>query len=150
MRKPIIWIIDTSVFLNILDIPGSNSDRDQILTDFNERVDNDDSFFIPYVVLVESGNPIAKLQGNLKFIKAQLFIRTVRQAFNNEAPFKPLRFPERESFLEWLEGFPAMASNEIGFGDYSIIEDWNELVKLLPTYSIRIWSLDAGLQGYES
>lgn len=150
MAKPIIWIIDTSVFLNILDIPGSNSDRDQILIDFRTRIANNDSFSIPYVVLIESGNPIAKLQGDLKFIKAQQFIKTVRQAFNNEAPFKPLRFPDRESFLDWLEGFPEMSSREIGFGDYSIIKDWEEQVSLFPAYSVRIWSLDAGLQGYES
>lgn len=150
MAKPIIWIIDTSVFLNILDIPGSNSDRDRILDEFEKRIANGDSFFIPYVVLVESGNPIAKLQGNLKFIKAEQFIKTVRQAFNNEAPFKPLKFPEKESFLNWLEGFPAKASEEIGFGDYSIIKDWEEQVILLPAYSVRIWSLDRGLQGYES
>lgn len=137
MAKPIIWIIDTSVFLNILDIPGSNSDRDQILIDFRTRIANNDSSSIPYVVLIESGNPIAKLQGDLKFIKAQQFIKTVRQAFNNEAPFKPLRFPE-------------MSSREIGFGDYSIIKDWEEQVSLFPAYSVRIWSLDAGLQGYES
>ena len=150
MAKPIIWIIDTSVFLNILDIPGSNSDRDQILTDFNKRVKNDDSFFLPFIVLVESGNPIAKLNGNLKYSKAQHFIQIVRQAFQNEAPFKPLRFPERESFLEWLDGFPDMASRGFGFGDYSIIADWEHQVKLFPSYSVKIWSLDAELQGYQS
>ncbi len=150
MAKPTIWIIDTSVFLNILDIPGSNSDRAQILAEFKARIATNDSFFIPYVVLVESGNPIAKLQGNLKFTKAQEFIQTVRQAFNNEAPFKPLKFPERGSFLEWLEGFPNKASENIGFGDYSIIKDWEEQVKLFPAYSVQIWSLDAHLQGYVS
>lgn len=150
MAKPNIWIIDTSVFLNILDIPGSNSDRGQVISEFKERITAEDLFFLPFIVLVESGNPIAKLRGNLKYQKAQDFVSHVKQAINNEAPYKPLKFPDKGDFLDWLEGFPEMASREIGFGDYSIIKDWEEQARLFPGWSVRIWSLDKGLQGYES
>ncbi len=34
MAKHTIWIIDTSVFLNILDIPGYNQKRKSIISDF--------------------------------------------------------------------------------------------------------------------
>lgn len=29
--KPIIWLIDTSVFLNVIDVPGFNQERTHIL-----------------------------------------------------------------------------------------------------------------------
>jgi predicted nucleic acid-binding protein len=150
MAKPNIWIIDTSIFLNILDIPGSNSDRSTVLSEFKERIKAEDLFFLPFIVLVETGNPIAKLSGNLKYEKAKDFVQHVKSALNNEAPYKTIKFPDREDFLDWLEGFPEMASKKIGFGDYSIIKDWEEQSKLFPGWSVRIWSLDAGLQGYES
>jgi hypothetical protein len=150
MAKPNIWIIDTTVFLNILDVPGSNSDRDDILEELKQRIKVNDLFFLPFVVLIESGNPIAKLNRNLRFNKAEQFVAHVKQALNNEAPYKTLKFPERGEFLEWLEGFPEMASREIGFADYSIIKDWEEQARLFPGWSVRIWSLDQHLQGYQS
>lgn len=150
MPKPNIWIIDTSVFTNILNIPGFNQNRGSIIENFKTRIRNEDMFFLPFVVLVETGNHIAQISGNAKFTKAIEFTQQVQNALNDETPWKPLRFPEKDDLREWIDGFPEKASQGIGFGDYSIIKDWEEQKNLFPSYSVRIWSLDSGLQGYES
>ncbi|AWW30940.1 hypothetical protein DN752_12825 [Echinicola strongylocentroti] len=150
MSKPIIWLIDTSIITNILDIPGRNQDRSNVKGDFEDRIRNRDSFFLPYVTLVETGNFIAQLSGNLKRDKSLEFANQVKLALNNQAPWKPLRFPEKESLLLNIDKFPDYASRGIGFGDFSIIQDWEEQKNIFKAYSVKIWSLDEGLCGYES
>lgn len=150
MLKPNIWIVDTSIFCNILDLPGKNQNREEIIGEFEAGIKAGGKFFLPYVVLIETGNHIAQLNGNLKFTKAQKFVSLVEKALNGETPFTPLKFPEKEELLHWINGFPEKSGQGIGFGDFSIIKDWEEQKELFGAYSVRIWSLDAGLQGYES
>ncbi|WP_439489178.1 hypothetical protein [Algoriphagus sp.] len=150
MAKPIIWIIDTSIMCNILNLPGKNQNRQAVISDFEDRFKAQETFFLPYVVLIETGNHIAQLNGNVKFTKAQEFVSLVEKALNGEIPFTPLKFPEKEDLIRWINGFPEKSGQGIGFGDYSIIQDWEEQKKLFGAYSVRIWSFDAGLQGYES
>lgn len=148
--KPRLWLIDTSVFLNILDVPGFNQHREEVLSDFKTSIQRGDSFFLPYPCIVETGNHIAQLNGNIKYVMSQKFIEQIKQALHNEAPFKPLRFPEKEVLYQYIDGFPELAAQGIGFGDFTIIQDWKEQKELHKGYSVRIWSLDDHLQGYQS
>lgn len=150
MDKPNIWIIDTSIFCNILNVPGKNQNRQEVIDNFGEWIQAGDKFFLPYIVLIETGNHIAQLTGNAKFSKAQDFVNEVRKALNGETPFTPLKFPEKEEILSWIDGFPDSSGRGIGFGDYSIIQDWEDRRKAFPGWCVRIWSLDEGLQGYVS
>ena len=40
--------MDTSVFTNVLNIPGRNQNRDDILELFKERIEDNDTFLLPY------------------------------------------------------------------------------------------------------
>lgn len=42
-----IVLLDTSVYLNVLDVPGFNQDRDEILDEFAVRVESGDYFLLP-------------------------------------------------------------------------------------------------------
>lgn len=148
--KPVIWIVDTSVFLNVLKIPGRSQNQDQIFSEFEERLLREDTFLLPYAAIVETGNFIAQLEGNYKYEFAGKFIENVRQAIDGSAPWKPLKFPTIDVLSSWLESFPDFASRGISFGDFSIIKEWEEQRGFFKAYSVRIWSLDQGLQGYES
>jgi hypothetical protein len=68
--KPIIWLIDTSVLLNVIDVPTFNQERALILRQFRERIVRGDTFLLPYPAIVETGNHIAQLNGNYKFTYA--------------------------------------------------------------------------------
>ncbi|QDH78361.1 hypothetical protein FKX85_04620 [Echinicola soli] len=150
MSKPIIWLIDTSIITNILDIPGKNQDKLEVREDFKNRIKNKDSFFLPYATLVETGNFIAQLNGDLKRIKSLEFAEQIKLALDNQAPWKPLKFPEKESLSLNINKFPEFASKGIGFGDFSIIQDWEEQRNAFQAFAVKIWSLDKALQGYES
>ena len=149
-NKPIIWLIDTSVLLNVIDVPNFNQERTRILSNFKAYIERGDTFLLPYAAIVETGNHIAQLKGDYKFIYADKFVNEIKAAINGNSPWKPLKFPTYEDLNNWLAGFPKFASQGIGFADYSIIKEWEEQKSLFAAYSVRIWSLDNGLQGYES
>ena len=48
-----IVIVDTSVLLNVLDVPAFNQDRDEILTQFRELLDSGASFLLPMAAIFE-------------------------------------------------------------------------------------------------
>lgn len=148
--KPIIWIVDTSVFLNVLNVPGRNQQRDGVLNSFKERVENKDSFLLPFASIVETGNHVAHLDGNNRFRFAQLFKEEVRRTIEGSSPWKPMDFPEKNHVLNWLVDFPENAAKGIGLADHSMIKQWERHRDLMPQYSVRIWSLDSHLQGYGS
>ena len=148
--KPNIWIVDTSIFLNVLDVPNFNQDRIQVLKDFEERIINNDTFLLPYAAIIETGNHIAQLGGGNKYTYSIKFIEQVKAALNGTAPWKALRFPTFNEVDKWLPDFPSHASKGIGYGDFSIIKEWEIQSESFSVYSVRIWSLDSGLIGYIS
>jgi hypothetical protein len=148
--KPIIWIVDTSVFLNVLNVPGRNQDREAVLAQFKKRAVNKDWFLLPFASIVETGNHIAQLSGDNKFRFAQHFEQEVRKTIEGDSPWKPMDFPEKTHVLSWLTDFPQNSAKGIGFADHSIIKQWERQCDLMPQYSVRIWAIDSDLQGYSS
>lgn len=145
--KPIVWIVDTSVLMNILDIPNYNQDRPMIFEHFKQRVSNKDKFLLPYIAILEAGNHIAQLPSN-RYGLADKFIKYIKDALDGTAPWTPLNFPNQNDINNILLNFPNMASKKIGFGDCAIINEWKIQKNKFPNYSIRVWTIDSGLQDY--
>ncbi|MEO0585340.1 MAG: hypothetical protein AAF135_24210 [Bacteroidota bacterium] len=148
--RPKVWIIDTSILTNIYKIPGKCQDHEQIMEVFGQRIENGDRFFLPYPAIVETGNFIEQLKGDIKYKKAQQFVEETKKALQGDLPWKPLNFPEEASLLTWLEDFPHFASHGIGFTDFSIIKEREQQQKLLSSYDVQVWSLDSDLTHNDS
>jgi hypothetical protein len=149
-EKPIIWIIDTSIFLNVLDVPQFNQNREEVLADFERKINAENSFLLPFTSIIETGNHIAQINnGNQRRQFAQKFVSQVTQALEGQAPWKPLAFPKEEQLKTWLSSFPDSAQAQKGLGDHMIIKQWEEQCEQFKAYSVRIWSMDGDLQGYE-
>lgn len=148
--KPIIWIIDTSVFTNILDVPGKNQNRPEVIAQLKDRLANNDTLLMPFVAIIETGNHIAQVKQGDRYAIAEKFVREVMNALEGKTPWKPMKFPEHENVKAWLASFPRSAGKGIGFGDFSIIKEWEQQRDFFKAYSVRIWSIDADLQGYIS
>lgn len=149
-RKPIIWLVDTVILLNVLDVPGRNQDRDQVMREFEERIRRGDTLLLPFGAILETGNHIARLSnGNQRREHARRFCEQIRLAINGEAPWRPLKFPAREDLLHWLHDFPNSATKELSLVDHTIVKEWEEACQQFRGYEVKIWSLDGGLVGYE-
>jgi predicted nucleic acid-binding protein len=143
-----IVIVDTSVLLNILDVPGRNQDRDAVLNRLGELIEGGDHLFIPMAAIVEVGNHIAHVaNGAHRRAAAERFVLEVRKALSNEAPWKPINFPSNEEVLGWLDAFPASATRGVGMGDLSIKEEWAALCVRNAMSHVWVWTLDGDLAG---
>lgn len=155
-----IVMLDTSVYLNILDVPAFNQNREEIFDDFQIRIENGDNFLLPMASIWETGNHIAHLpDGNLRCQFAKKLVRNVRDAFNGEVPYRPTYFPDREVFMAWLDEFPDYAQRSkshkktregVSLSDLSIIKEWEQTCQRHSMSRVLIWSLDCDLSGYDT
>jgi hypothetical protein len=155
-----IVLLDTSVYLNVLDIPGYNQARHAVLQDFETKVLQEDYFLLPMATIWETGNHIAKLAtGGLRFQFGRKLVDDVMNAINGVAPYRPTHFPSREEFCVWLNDFPnyvkrnksPQRTNEgTSLSDLSIIKEWESTRTLHNLSRVLVWSLDADLAGYDS
>ena len=53
-------LIDTSVMLEILNVPNKARGHDTIMTQFRKKVDAGATFFIPLATILETGNHVAQ------------------------------------------------------------------------------------------
>jgi len=153
-----ICIIDTSVFLNILNVPNRNQDIAQVTGDFSEYVEAACTFILPMATILETGNHIAQNgDGGTRRETAQRFCEAVKGAFEGNAPWQPSEFPDTQAILGWIDKFPDAAGQNksaekttegTSFGDLSIIEEFNRCTQKFAMSEVFIWSLDSDLQQY--
>jgi len=145
-----IVLVDTSILLNVLNVEGRNERRDEVIHELADRIQGGDHLFIPLAAIVETGNGITKVANAVaRRSAAQRFVRTVQDALDSVAPWKPLHFPDHTALAAWLQAFPDSASQRIGIGDVSIQHEWKQLCTKFPMSRVLIWTVDADLQGHD-
>ncbi|MBD2503721.1 hypothetical protein [Anabaena azotica] len=152
-----ICLIDTSVFLNLLNVPHCNQQHASVLEEFNTYAAAGCTFLLPMATIIETGNHIAQNgDGTIRRVTALRFVENVKAAFKPNAPWRTTAFPNTTEILEWIDKFPNLAGMNkapdkqegTSFGDLSIIEEFNKSCKLFPMSEVFIWSLDLDLQSY--
>ena len=105
-----ICLVDTSIFLNILNVPNRNNERNEILKQFQEYIELGCSFIIPMATVIETGNHIAQNgDGNTRREVAQFFVNTLEKTFTGEAPFRISKWLSQSEIKAWLAEFPSHA-----------------------------------------
>ena len=145
-----IVIVDTGIFLNLLNVPAYNQDSDAVRTRFEKFAEDGADFELPIATVIESGNHIAGLSdGGDRRRFAETFSRQVRRALQAETPWTLTPLPSETQLGDWLAGFPEAAMRELSLGDLSIVKAWQTACQRRPLRRVRSWSLDTGLQGYD-
>lgn len=145
-----IVIVDTSVLLNIMDVPDRNQHRDAVLDRLGLLIEDGDHLFIPMAAVVEVGNLIARVKnGSQRRTAAERFVKEVRAALVDEAPWKPINFPSNAEVMAWLDAFPDAATQGIGMGDLSIKQEWHALCQRHRLSRVWVWTLDRDLAGLD-
>lgn len=146
-----VHFIDTSVFVELLNVPGMNERYAEIRQDYELLAQNGDTFVLPVAVLVETGNHIAHIpDGTLRRRVALKFVDLVKRAINMEGNWNVMPEISEDILERILVSFPKHASSEIGFGDVSIIEQFEDYWQnRQPIGEMRIWSLDDHLSAYQ-
>lgn len=150
-----ICVIDTSVFTNLLKVPGRNQNEAEVLRAYQEYAELGCKFILPIATIVETGNHIAQNgDGRVRRDVARRFINELKMAFAGTAPWSPADVPTNQDILAWLDEFPDLAGRNkspdkfegTSFGDLSIIKEYEKCCKKFKGFEIFIWSLDSDLQ----
>ena len=74
-----IVLVDTSVLLNVLDVPGRNQQRESVLDELGAFIEAEDLLFIPMAAIIETGNHIAHMDGDgrLRRQAAERFVEVI-------------------------------------------------------------------------
>ena len=147
-----VRIIDTSILLNILDIPNRNANHEEVIKEFKSLAESkNETLILPLASIIETGNHIAHIgDGNIRREKAKLFSTYLKKTANGEAPWEYFgKELDKDDLSIIADEFPANAMMETGIGDMSIIRAYEKYKELVPSIgTIMIWSLDGHLQGY--
>ena len=147
---PEVILVDTSIFLNVLNIPDFNQNYDVVFDEFEALLETEARFLLPLATILETGNHIARIRnGAARRRSAERIGREVRKALDNRAPWGLTPLPDRPQLAAWLDSFPDAAMRELGLGDHSIVKAWEASCRSNPFDRIRIWSLDGHLTGYD-
>lgn len=147
-----VHFIDTSVFLNILNVPGRNERHEAVMGELKDLLEHKDAnvLILPFATIIETGNHIAHCDnGNQRRRAAEKFRECIQKTVNNQAPWQYYGNQlTAEDLGQICKEFPDFAMRGEGFGDLSIIRAYQKYKEETPAiHRIRIWSVDRHLQG---
>ena len=147
---PEVLLVDTSIFLNVLDVPDFNQNHGVVFDEFEALLETGARFLLPLATILESGNHVARIgNGTVRRRSAERIGREVREALDDRAPWSLTPLPDRPLVADWLVSFPDAAMRGLSLGDHSIVKAWETACRANPVHRVRIWSLDRDLQGYD-
>ncbi|KAF0179385.1 MAG: hypothetical protein FD161_1484 [Limisphaerales bacterium] len=146
-----IALIDTSVFCNLLKVPGRDQHCEEMLSELTQLIEQRTTLLLPMTAVIETGNHIAKVSdGGRRRTAALRFCSEVGKAIDGTAPWTATPFWEVVALRNWLDEFPDQAMRGVGMGDLSIIKEWERQCDLHKARRVFIWSLDGtDLGGYD-
>jgi len=147
---PDVVIVDSSILLNLFDVPGFNQSRNDVFERFRRLVSAGHLFLLPIAAVFETGDHLADLSDGRELRRhAQRFQSSILEALDGQAPWTPVELPETSRLRAWLKDFPDKAMRELGLGDVSIIDEWESACRRHPRRRVRIWTLHRQLQSYD-
>lgn len=152
-----VCIIDTSIFCELLTIPGMCSQAKVVRQQFAAHTSRRVTLLLPMTTILETGNHIGQNgDGGQRRLAAGRFVTAVIAALDGTAPWTATPFPDRDAMLAWLKEFPDYTMRNdargkgSGLGDLTIIKEWERQRALHPRRRVFIWSLDAQLANYDT
>lgn len=144
-------LIDTSIFDEILEVPGKSQHRDATLNQLHDWIAQQASLLLPMATIVETGNHIAQVKSDkASYALTKHYVQQVRDALQAKSPFVATPSFDPPHVLGWIDSYPEYAKRKIGAADLSIIDEFLRQCRLNPRRRVLIWTRDQALIGYDS
>lgn len=152
-----VYFVDTSVLLNLLDVPQRNQDRAEVTALFKERVRAGAILVIPAATIIETGNLIAQLaDGGARRDRATRLAGFLTAAAEGRAPWTVVATEWSGEFLQSLvdgggtaPSLADLAMQGVGAGDACILRELAAYRSRVPSgLTLSVWTLDAGLAAH--
>ena len=150
-----VFFIDTSVFCNILPVPGRDQDREEVMKELKTRMAMG-TLILPVTTIIETGNFIAQLPtGGARRAAALRFVDVLRLVCGGKAPWTLHQFGWDGAILEDLISGCGTGSNlvehaeaKVGSGDLTILAEMRSYARRTQSADVRVWSLDTALSAH--
>lgn len=155
-----VVFLDSSVLLNILDVPHKNGERSVVVPKFLALAKSGTALMvIPMAAVIEVGNHIAQLPGADRRDRATRLADILRQSLTGTPPWVVSGTTWDADFLEHLlqgrhphrPGMVDLCSTGMGTGDGSILlelERYRQRSDVPSGLPVELWSLDTALDAY--
>lgn len=152
-----VYFIDTSVFCNILPVPGRDQDRSEVLAELQER-QAVSTLILPITTIVETGNFIAQLPtGGERRAAAARFMQVLRLICEGKAPWSLHQFAwDLDIVQDLIDGagtgraLHEHAEAKVGAGDLTVLAEMRAYSTRASPATVAVWSLDADLSAFGS
>ncbi|SNT01923.1 hypothetical protein SAMN05216276_10223 [Streptosporangium subroseum] len=149
-----VEFVDTSVLCNLLDVPGKNQDRKNVLRALEEKRACD--LVLPVTAAIETGNHIAQLSDcRLRRQYADKLSKLLELVILGEAPWVLRTVEWGESFLRSLLSgagtgtpFSDHVMAKLGLGDLCILAERELYRSRVTGVEVGIWTLDGQLSSH--
>lgn len=146
-----VCIVDTSVLLELLDVPDKAEASEAFAGEFASRTEAGEIMLLPLTAILEAGNVVGQVgNGRVRRELAQKLHDVVARALRPESPFTLTPLPTQTELASDLDGFVDWCKQRSGLGDLLIKKTWERQCALHPKQRrVYVWSKDAHLQGYD-
>lgn len=150
-----VWLIDTSVFVEILDVPGKAQQHETVAAEFVARSDAGHRFVLPVTTIVETGNHVAQCAGDRRGA-ARRFVRALENAQTEDPPWIVRDVKWDPGLLAQLIAGDSTGSSlldllsqgRMGTGDVAILVERDEFRASTAYTDVRVWTLERNLGAY--
>jgi len=142
-----VAILDTSILLELLRVPGRHSGNLQLDREIQrKRRQLEESLLLPVTAIIETGNHIGRLQDQRQRREhASRFVQLVDLALKGQAPLSAVG-ASLEELRTWLPTFVEWVTPQSReFTDLSIRQVWEQQCQQHQGRRVYVWSLDADL-----
>jgi len=146
-----VHFVDTSILCCLLRIPKFCDDKYmEVEEELLGIINRCEILILPIANIIETGNHIAHISdGNIRRAIARKFAQYLRDTADNVAPWSLINLEwTPDDLRKFADLFPDQAMRQVGFGDMSIIDAYEDYIKRTPGVSVRIWSTDGHLMIY--
>ncbi len=151
-----VELIDTSVLIDLLDLPNEAHDHAGRVAEADRKRDRGVQFMLPVASVIECGQHIQRvINGHSRRTCAVKFEHVLQQTAEGVAPWTltPLEWNSEflNSLLEQRPPFPAslvegLAQSIHEMGDLTIIAELRRVRANLNYVTVDVWTLDQGLR----
>lgn len=148
-----VRFVDTSVLLNLLEVPGRDQNREQVVNFLEKLLAEDVVLILPTAAIIETGNHITHVQdGNLRRSSIERFDKLLMNTIESKAPWELNSVEWSAEFLQMIRDGARTGMSMIdhtvsglGVGDLTILAEAEQYRRRTQIDDIRVWSLDRQL-----
>lgn len=152
-----VVFIDTTVLLNLLNVPHNNDEHAGDTSQLKRLVGTDATLVLPFTTIIETGNAIVRNAGRQVHACGCRLVAVLRATMADEAPWVASGVGLTHALLPLIVdgrgGVPAlldlMMVSGVGTGDAGILAEICEYRQRIPSATpVAIWTHDEGLKAY--